>query len=190
MISGLEEKLKNQEKKKSKMGFGSKTLIAGGTLAGAAYLTGKKIWNYFYPPSLKRYVAAGTMFLCFYGVTHPGTMSKSISSFFTGTKDVVVRRIDGTQKLEHYEGIIKEVIEANKELKYQQKEKDKVLEKAKEYITDLEQEAFNAKSTLREKNIGVRKPPKEAFLNYLLHDKDYNSIVYKIDSAIGKTGGD
>ena len=190
MLTGLEQKLGSQEYKKKKMGFGSKTLITGGTIAGATYLTGKKMWNYFYPPSLKRYFAAATMFLCFYGVTHPGTVRKSISGFFTGTRNVMVRRIDRTQKLEQYEKLVKEVISANKELKYQYKEKDKALEKAREYISELEEEAFNARSTLRENNMGLRKPPKEAFLNYLLHDKDYNAIVYKIDCAIGRKGGD
>ncbi len=190
MDSDLEQRLESQEKKK-KMSSGSKILLTGGTLAGIAYMSGRRMKSWFYPPSLKKYAAIGAMFMFFLGMRNSSSISREIGGFYQGVKRVYARRLDRTEAFESLKNKVQELTDYNGDLEYQNKEREKALRESKAYITSLEQECFNASTAMRASKIKVNPPPKEAFLNYLLHDKGYNSIIYKIDKAVEKPrGGD
>jgi|GEM_PF-6564533 len=84
-----EPKQEQQDKcqyKKNKMGVGTKAILTTGIMGGAVYLTSKKIWNYFYPPSFKRYFAVLALGTTFYGVSHCDKTAKFVGDAFSGVK--------------------------------------------------------------------------------------------------------
>lgn len=109
-----------QRIQKKKMRLGTKLLIAGGLLAGAAYLTGRRVWNYFYPPTFKRYLAVATMAIAFLGVRNCDIINTEIRDFYNKTRKTSEIRIDKTEQMNELESRIKELTTINSEsnLKY------------------------------------------------------------------------
>jgi len=177
---------KNNLTNKNKMGFGTKLLIAGVALGGASYLLGRKIWNYFYPPSLKRYVAVSCMVLAFWGLRNWGVVSRELGNMYYGAKQAIEQRIDRTVQVKKLETRIRELTTINTYFKESNTRKALVLTNAKEYINNLELKYFNTKYKKRKGPFGIfkDKPPGEAFQEYLIHNKEYNSIMYEIDKEL------
>ena len=76
-----------KQPKRSKKG--TYALIGLGGLVALGVYTSKKIWNYFYPPTFKRYFAAATMLGIFYSVTHCNKVTTFIEDVADKTKEKV-----------------------------------------------------------------------------------------------------
>ncbi len=73
----------NQPKRSKK---GTYALIGLGGLVALGIYTSKKIWNYFYPPTFKRYFAAAAMLGALYSVTHCNKVNNFIDDVVDKTK--------------------------------------------------------------------------------------------------------
>ncbi|MFH0870724.1 MAG: L,D-transpeptidase family protein [archaeon] len=130
VVSKIKEELRGiaavatNDQKKKKASFGTKLLIAGGVVAGATYYAGQKVWKYFYPPSLKRYLAVGMLFTTVVCVKNCDKASKDAFSAYSHVRDAIVRRVDGTSKMNSLEKTVHDGNKKFEQLQSYLKQKD------------------------------------------------------------------
>jgi hypothetical protein len=94
--------------KKRKLSIGSKLLLAGGAIAGAGYMMGKKVWKYFYPPSFKRYFAVLALSLTMLGVKNCNAINNELKNFYNGTRKTIELRVSRETQVKSLETRLEE----------------------------------------------------------------------------------
>ncbi len=201
-----------QKTSRRKTGLGTKLAIGAAAVGTVAYYSVRRIWGHFYPPTFKKYFAMAVMGSTLLCVKNCGTISNKLDTAYKGVSKSIALRIERAPQIKSLEARIDEFIasnnaleERNDELKESMEkkgyalkadmekqidEKESVLTNAKKYIIELEREHFNFKNSIKAhpkkpgKLVQGKAPAKEAFQDYLLHKKDYNAMIYKIDKAI------
>lgn len=186
MFQTLEQKVDEQPKNKKKMAFSSKLLLTGGAVTGAVYMTGRRIWGYFYPPSFKKYFAVAAMALTILAVKNCSNINVGIKNAYDNTKKTIELRVDRSEEVKELRERVVELLTVKTGFENQEKREYKVLEDAKKYITELEKKHFNTRHSKRKGPLDMIKdnPPDAAFQQYLIHNKAYNSIMHKLDKLI------
>jgi regulator of replication initiation timing len=212
MNNYLQQEQGHEQKSQRKRGTGAKLFMGAAAVGTGAYYAGRKIWKHFYPPTFKKYFATAVMATTLLCVKNCATINKGISSTYHEITNSITTRIERTPRINSLEVRVAELMASNKllekdnnelreslekktyavqtELEKQLKEKKSVLDDTKKYIIELEKDYFNYKNSIKAdpkkagRLIQVKAPPKAAFQDFLLHKKDYNVIVYKIDKAL------
>ena len=195
-----------------KIGSGTKIAVGTAAVGTAIYLGARKIWKHIYPPTFKKYLSMAVMASALLCIRNCSTVSHKLDSAYRGVSKSISLRIERAPQMKSLEAKINELMAENNILREQNQEAKEVMEKkgytlksdlekqietkesvlvdAKKYIISLERDYFNYKSSTKAdpkrpgRLIQVNNPSKEAFQDFLLYKKDYNSIIYKIDKEI------
>jgi hypothetical protein len=168
------------------MSTGSKMLLGTGFALGASYFAVKKVKAYFFPPSLKKYIAIGAFAFTLFCVRNCSTINQGISNAYHGITKSIELRVDRTNQLSSLESKLEELRIQNTLLEDKNLEKSLLLKDSKKYINKLELEHFNYQYTKKKGpfNLLKDKPSKGAFADYLLHKEAYSSLIYKINKSV------